>query len=377
VQIEAPDLLPQRLELRAESPATDMEKLELGPDIEVGDRRFDDAVLVRGHPVLAVALLDATNRERVMDMVLKGCRVQEGCMLLTLPDYISSEDEFTSTVGGLLEAVRALCAPTDPAPLLAYNALHDPLPDVRQRNLELLRERFPHRPDTAQVLRQAMTDSAREVRLTAAAGLGDEGLVVLEELVADADASDDIVAGAILALGTRFGEERALEMLGQALRGRNRPVALATIAVLGKTGGEAAVSRLRTVLGAGNDELAAAAASALGESSDPGAEPPLLAALDHDSGEVRVAAAEALGRMGGVAAVPGLHRAVAAWPYDQELRDVALAAITRIQGRATGASVGQLTLAEGEAGDLALTEEEGGELSLSDHNEGLGQGGRE
>ena len=58
LQVYARALLPDTLELRRESLATAFEKRFDHPDFETGDRAFDDAVFVRGHPSLVAALLD-------------------------------------------------------------------------------------------------------------------------------------------------------------------------------------------------------------------------------------------------------------------------------------------------------------------------------
>jgi HEAT repeat protein len=363
VSIHAPGLLPQRLELRAENLGTAIEKIVQGPDVEVGDDHFDRTVLVRGHPVLAVALLDADVRRQVTSAVQAGARIRNG-RLTAERDKIYNRAHFTTEVGGLVKLVRALRQPASPASLLALNARSDPEHGVRLRNLELLIERFPEHQETTQVLPDLLDDPLPEIRLKAAAGVGEEGVPVLAALATNVETSEAVAAEALRAVGASLAVERTLDVLNHALRNRRRSVALAAIEVLGERPDEAAAARLRTVLDAADSELAAAAARALGEIRDPRAEEPLLTALEHADAALRVAAAEALGAVGSVMAVGPLRAASAAHPLDLNLRRVVATAVADIQSRATGAAPGQLSLTDAGEGELALSEDEAGQVSL-------------
>jgi HEAT repeat protein len=83
-------------------------------------------------------------------------------------------------------------------------------------------------------------------------------------------------------------------------------------------------------------------------------------------GDVRLAAAEALGRIGTAAAVLPLREAASAHPGDGVLRQVVRESVAAIRARLTGASPGQLALAEGASGHVSLAEDPRGRVTVPD-----------
>lgn len=363
IEVNAPDLLPGDLRLRAESPATAREKLVEGPDLETGDQPFDEAVLVSGHPVLVAAVLDRVARRDVLRLVAAGGEVTRGRLVWPVGRAIASTRGFVRAVTEAQKLARRLFSPPDPAARLAHNAIRDPAAGVRARNLHFLAGRFADRPVTAETLRLALADSAAVVRLEAATSLGEEGRQVLVDLATAPGSADGVAAAALRALGPAIGVDPVVTLLDEGLSDGRREMVLAALEVLGRCGGEVALERLGQCLQSPADEVAAAAVSALGATGDPGAEAALVAALEHPTSAVRTAAAEALGRAGTVTAVPRLRAAALS---DGELRRAAVRAIAAIQSRASGAAPGQLALAAGESGGLALAGEEPGRVSLAE-----------
>jgi hypothetical protein len=87
------------------------------------------------------------------------------------------------------------------------------------------------------------------------------------------------------------------------------------------------------------------------------------------------AIAEALGRVGTAAAVVPLRTMASRYPYDLGLRRASRQAIAEIQSRLTGATPGQLALADGDAGQLSLADEGlEGQVSLAAESEGAAEG---
>ena len=82
-----------------------------------------------------------------------------------------------------------------------------------------------------------------------------------------------------------------------------------------------------------------------------------------------MACAEALGQVGSSNAVARL-RAVESTSKDETLRRAVREAVAQIQGRLTGATPGQLSLADGESGQLRLTEDETGRVTLHEDASG-------
>lgn len=355
VEVAAPSLLPETLELRRESLVTAFEKRFDHPDVETGDEAFDRAVFARGHPSLVVALLNAETRDGVLRLLRAGGWVARGQVVLETHGSLADREKFRRHLEELVDLARRLCAPRDPAALLAANAGRDSLPGVRLRNLELLVERFPERAETKDALRAALEDRDPAVRLHAARSLGPEGHPVLDALACASDTPERIAVEAIRAIGRAVGAQRAAALLDRALAAERRDLALAAVEALGQAGGPRAAERLTPLLAEADEELAAAAVRGLVATGDPRTPAALVTALDHRGRPVRLAAAAALGQAGGVEAVPALRAAVAAHPTDLGLRRAVAGAIAAIQERA-GASAGQLALAAGEAGGLALAE---------------------
>jgi hypothetical protein len=81
---------------------------------------------------------------------------------------------------------------------------------------------------------------------------------------------------------------------------------------------------------------------------------------------VRIFVAEALGRGGAIAAVPALRAAMRSSASGIVFQRVARQAIAAIQARATGASPGQVALAEAESGQISLASDaEAGHVALA------------
>lgn len=135
--------------------------------IHTGDPELDAVLTLRGDPVLASALLDHDTRRDLRLLSDVGLRAQAGALVLAVT-YPVDGVELVEVVSALLDLARRLLQPADPAPLLARNAVEDPVPGVRARCLELLARLYPGRDESREALRRGLEDSDHEVRLTAA-----------------------------------------------------------------------------------------------------------------------------------------------------------------------------------------------------------------
>jgi HEAT repeats len=330
-----------------------------GPrEIEIGDEPFDRTFSVEGPMRFVCALLDAETRRRLLSLNADSkLELAAGSLRAEMSDA-----QLPRLLPLLLDLCRQLVRPMDLEQCLAGNALRDPEPGVRLRNLLLLIRELPGDPRTIETLRAARSDASPEIRLRAAMELGTEGRDVLLEL-AESEVADAWSAQALAIVGHELPFERARDILLRALRRRHIQTACAGLEALGHRGG-AAVDVLAKVLAREDGELAVAAAQALGTNGSAAAEPPLILALQCEGMDVRVAAANALARAGSAAAVLPLKEA-AERSHDNDLRRAARQAIAEIQSRARGASPGQLSLAGAEAGQLSLAQAEAGQLSLA------------
>ena len=345
-------------------------------EVKIGDPAFDDQLYVKGSRALAQAIFDAETRLSTIRLFADASAdvwLSEGVLHYESADSQVMPEWVERQLPLVLDVARQLSRPADVPGRLAANALRDPLPSARLAKLVTLVREFPNLPVTKDTLRAALDDASPGVRLRAARELGEEGKAQLLELALDHSGPEEIQAEALEALGDRLPLDEGQEVLSHALRSRRLAVAEACLAGLGQRGGPAVVAALTKVLAVEHGPLAVAASRALGASGEPSGEGPLVAALDRADEGLALAAAEALGQVGSAAAVSRLHR-VEATASDQALRRAARQAVAQIQSRLTGATQGQLSLAEGESGQLSLAADERGRVSLPESGTASGDG---
>jgi hypothetical protein len=373
-------------------PGTAAHRLERG-EIEVGDPPFDHALFVRG-PEPVVRAVFGTETRRLVRLLLEGrvelsdgeqsralgsaFSVRSGVLRLEAVDVIGYPHWLGECLPGLLAVARRLVRPGDVPGHLATNAREDPLPRVRAANLRALIVEYSGWPATRQALRSALDDPSLEVAALAALELL-EHVEGAEERVrraaSDAGLPERLQARAVVALRRRLPVESLSEILRDAVETRRLKVAEACLAVLGENGGPEAIDVMTEVLAVEWGPLAVTAVRALGRSGGADVESALLAVLGRNRADVVTAAARVLGRVGSAAAVGALRR-VESSSGDEGARRAAREAIAQIQERLTGASPGQLSLADGESGQLSLTEDERGRVAIHDDEESPVEGGR-
>jgi hypothetical protein len=340
-------------------------------EVEFGDAEFDRETYVLGLEEMLRAVLSAETRQKLRDL-------GRGWVLIGTPDRAGLEAQLSVRygdihveveprhwrecrhhLGALLRVMRDLAdrlePPGDLASAIAHNTAVEPEPRVRLANIRLLAAQYPRHPATPGALRAGCSDPDDDVRLVAARALGAEGRPTLVALALEPSTEDWIAAEAVGAASAQLTTEQALALLPDTVRESRLRTAAACAGVLGRRGGIEALDRLSRLLGHRDESLVAAAVEALGMTRDARAEAPLLKALGRREGPLRVAAAAALGRAGTTAAVPALREAERGI-LDGDFRRAARQAIAEIQGRASGASPGQLSLADDAGGRLSLAD---------------------
>jgi HEAT repeat protein len=351
-------------------------------EIELGDEVFDAAVEVRGAPERVRALLDVETRAAVLGM-LSGQIHRPGQRPLVVRGRVELVDgELTAVLDEqpappthreLFDAVEALLAlaarfagPAGVAGRLAATVASEPMWRVRLQGLQVLATSFPDHPSTLPALRHALADERPEVALDAALLLGEEGVETLLEIARREAVDDATAARAVHALGDLLPVEIGVPLLRRALRQRRLAAAAACIQALAGDGGEEVGELLTRVLSLERGALAVEAAKALRRRPGAATEQALLAALERGDPELTLAAVEALGHTGTVRAVPAIQEAAAGDAGNAEIRRAARQAVAAIQSRLTGATPGQLSIAEGEAGQLSLADQDPrGRVSLA------------
>jgi hypothetical protein len=354
---DAQERIPASLDLRAEDFSSAIAKTFGAKEVEVGDPGFDDAVYVRGPEDLLLALLDDPTRSLVRQVVGMDGRIVDGKLRA---EWRGSPkvDKLVRSIETFLAMGRGLARPVDVTERLVAGLRGDPTIGVRVRCLDLLARKFRGDERARAAFRETLGPASPELRLRAAMALGEEGRATLIEIASCPEADETCIARAIAALGAHLPLDRAVAILDSALASGRRTTFFAAVGALGAIGGAAGVERLSRLVGDADGELAVAAARSLAASGDSAGEPALIAALTAQDATLRLAAADGLAHVGSTAAVAPLHAAVEGHLLDLDLRSAARHAIASIQSRITGASPGQMSLAEGEAGQVSLTEEE-------------------
>jgi HEAT repeat protein len=366
LRVSGANVPPELMALRRENLMTAIEERLEGPDVETGDEEFDRRAYLRGSVVALTAALDHVARTAVIELLDSGGTIASNIATLEIAGDAAGPLDLSRAMAFVIDLVRRLGEHENPAANLASNAVEDPHPGVRLRNLELLVERFPRRDTTTTTLRSALADPDPAVRLAAARRLGPNGGPMLVAL-ALADATPEPIAlEAIRVAGAALGSERAGALLTRGIGERRTELALAAVEALSRCGDEEAASLLAPLRAVPDSRLAAAAAGALAACRGAEAEPELVAALAGEPRELRLAAATALADIGTVNAVQALRAAVASHPTEISLRRAVAKAVGAIQARAQGAAPGQLSLATGATGELALADDDGGRLSLAE-----------
>jgi HEAT repeat protein len=368
--------------LRAEDMVREFERYTGPRETELGDVAFDREVYVHGTPERLRAALDSETR-RILRPLLKGRIAAAGAPAASIWAGVTIRDgdivaefganetaqlrrHFPAALKTLLEAASCLAPPENLATRIIENTREEPEWQVRLENVRLLAHQFARHPATPEALQRACHDEDQEVQLEAALGLGpDTAEATLREIACAEHSADPLAARAIAALDRRMTREQLKAVLNHALRTRRVETARTCLVALGTFGGPLVVEQLAKVLALHAGELAVVAARALGASRAPSAEAPLLTALRGSASDVRVAAAEALGRVGGAGAVLPLREIASQNRLDTALRKAARESIAEIQSRLSGASPGQLSIAQGQGGEVSLAgEDPQGRLSV-------------
>ena len=203
-------------------------------EVEIGDETFDRLAWIQGSPALAHALLDRPAREAFRSVFggylqraakmpfLASALLDDGTLSLDVPEVPKRKGTTEGALDALFAAItgkeaseggslgrperlpevleaalafaRRLEPPADVARRIAENLRDEPMPGVRVRSLTVLAREFPDHPATREALLAARKDPDAEVRLRAAAELGEEGRDVLLALAEGEGAEDATTA---------------------------------------------------------------------------------------------------------------------------------------------------------------------------------------
>ena len=312
-------------------------------DIQIGDPAFDAKVHLRGREDLVVAALHAQARSDVVRLIEMGGEVKVGGDIVV--EFPSETIDIARPQPVMIAVAQALTGVRSIPEALAKNALADPEPGVRLRNLELLCGNHRESPAARPAAEAALADPDPRVRLCAA--LFTKDAAVLRAIAGDASLDGALRAEALRNLrdGDPATVTAALDSGVEALQ----ILALHAAAIAR----DPAMLEKALSLCAGSDAVAEAAAKALGAFEDPRVQPALIELLRRKAPAVQTAAAWSLGQIGDVDAVEPLL------PLAKH-SEAARLAIRRCQGRLGAVESGRLSVAEpGESGALSVAAEPG------------------
>lgn len=362
IAVHPPTRFPAGLAFGPEGLVQTVLRTVAGGDVQTGDRRFDDAVLVAGDPALVVAILDAANRRLVRRLVEQGTVLDGG--ELRLSGAVRRRD-LPETIRSLVRATKALHV--EPAAIpdrLLQRVKRDPLPGVRRRAFELLLARFPDAPQTAAAVRTTLSDRDPTLRLQATRHAEVEaGEAPLRALASDPTIERRVREDALDLYIDRIGAAQASPLLVELLD--DPTLAGEAASRLARTGRTEAVAALCARVGQGEVGPRAEMATAigkLGKVPDPDCEAALLPLLDE--GPLQVAVAEALVRVGSHRALSALLPLTEGLLTDSALKASARRAVEAIRARRGEGDGGGLSVVDGDPADrrgrLAVAEQPGG-----------------
>lgn len=239
--VRGADLAP--VSIKPEDAWTTARKMISGEDLLVGDVRFDEAAHVKGPEAATLAILDAASRDVILAALDQDLAVDGGIVSCKLFERAETEERLRDLIERVMGIARCLRAP--PATIaakLAHNALHDPAPGARARNLAVLLRDFAASPAARDAARASLAASAPEACRIAASEHLDDG----DTFRALLDAADAFVAVRAAEGVARRGDAGAEQRLIAFLAHGDDDVQLSAAAALGRVGSVRAVEALRS-----------------------------------------------------------------------------------------------------------------------------------
>jgi hypothetical protein len=342
------------------------------PSLSLGDPEFDTEVVLRGNLPEVVAVLDATTRAMVLELMRDLSVEVRRRQVMKYGRHLELDPEGTwASVQRMAKLAHRLfrLVPRQAQKKLADNAEDDPCPKVRAMNLRLLFEYYPPSERAILIGRRALQSDDIDCVLAGAVGLAEAGNAEDKELafrhLADIAAldifSDEIRSEAIDELAILFPEQAK-----SVLRGIERetgPLPSTLIPSMVTIGMELDLDHLIRRAVSATDMAQIQILRRLPR--EPRFEPLACAMFESMSEEVQLEAVEHATHHGTIRAVEGLLPLTRGILRSKSLRERAQQAIDAIQARVTSGGGGALSLTERGRGELSFGAE-AGRLSYGD-----------
>jgi len=383
--IEGRDRMDWQMLLHGEGLWIGIKKQLAGEDLLIGDEAFDSRVHIQGPAPQVRAVLNAEARKLIVDFIHREKGRVAGGRVEVAFNIDSSHERIASLAHAAVNVIAKLVLPEDrTAQALAENALVDPVPEVRTRNLACLvallgqpakgallavaSEAQPLDEGVAACAQAALSDADPQQRLLGALLLEAEpGFVALQALAEQESVPVSVRAAAITILTARYPWHRVQPTIISGLAANSEQLVTMAVFAVGAARAVALFDQVCKLAADAKDDLAVEIAKTLQQLGSADAEPALIKLLSRTSDEVRVWTAEALKRVGTVRSVEPLLLA-ASGNASIDLKNTARSAVRAIQNRLGDVEAGGLSLVDSAAGEsagaLSLATEDGG-LSLS------------
>lgn len=154
-------------------------------DLILGDKKFDDQMLIKAtYPYAMHALLQSQNRKIILNMndLCDNFELSNSWLKIHLPINANSEMIRRALNTGI-SVSNSLMRETDLKKMLIHNIFHDPLEEVRLNNLKALITHYPKAREINQVLEDALQDTHITVQIEAAEHLKENGMRHLSALL--------------------------------------------------------------------------------------------------------------------------------------------------------------------------------------------------
>ena len=350
------------LSIKRETLGTRVGKKISGEDVLTHDKKFDDAIHIRGQVLHVAAMMSQEVRALVLRFVLhRGVTLRNGEVVWLGGGKVSEE-----RLEEMLEVLREIAQSAQITPTLYPARLRaivetDQALGVRRNALSFMASRLSQKnADVRAAFQIALEDSEPELRLIAAKQLGVGGNKTLEALVQDREVEDKIRAEALALVINDLSTEHGAALLKVCLE-TGEPLLLgAAFQAIERSTIRGLGPRLVAFIdgASGRDaSVVAGAIRALGCVGAPDVEATLVRLLEHKNTDVQLVTMQALAQLGSIAAVEPLMAMSSGLTRPTLVKQVARGAIVKIQSRSAHAGAGHLSLAENNTmGRLGLIE---------------------
>ena len=175
-----------KITLESDELFSTVEKLLKGDDIQIGDSAFDARMLIKGaSPHHVASLMNERARALLLGIAGRthGLNLTSSWFEVVLDYERKTKDDIVSIARDALEVSRDLARGDDVRSRLMENVRGDSVPGVRAACIRHLASRFPADGGITALLKGALKDDSRYVRVEAALHLGHEGLEFLAKLL--------------------------------------------------------------------------------------------------------------------------------------------------------------------------------------------------